>query len=298
MKGHPLSYVLVTPARNEEAFIELTLESVVRQTILPLKWVIVSDGSTDRTDEIVKAYSARHAWIDSIRLSEHDARDFAGKVGAFNAGWDRVKPLSYDIIGSLDADISFEPGYLEFLLSKFADDPKLGLAGTPFDEGGEVYDYRFSSQDHVPGACQMFRRECFEAIGGYTPVKGGGIDVIAVLSARVKGWNTHSFPEKTCIHHRPMGSANYHSRLVSSFKLGRRGYCMGYHPLWQIFRSVYQMSRRPYIVGGVALFMGYFWTMIRRVKRPISGDLVRFQQQDQMRRLRLFLRMKVLRLHA
>ena len=99
------------------------------------------------------------------------------RSGAFNAGWDRVKPLSYDIIGSLDADISFEPGYLEFLLSKFADDPKLGLAGTPFDEGGEVYDYRFSSQDHVSGACQMFRRECFEAIGGYTPVKGGGIEI-------------------------------------------------------------------------------------------------------------------------
>jgi biofilm PGA synthesis N-glycosyltransferase PgaC len=290
MKQLRLTYVLITPARNEEAFIELTIKSVVSQTVRPLKWIIVSDGSTDRTDEIVGSYAGRHDWIELVRMPERALRDFAGKVGCFNAGRDRVRELEYDIIGSLDADISFDQEYFKFLTGKFAEDPQLGLAGTPFSEGGETYDYRFSSTEHVSGACQMFRRICFEDIGGYVPVKGGGIDVIAVLSARMKGWRTRTFTEKTCVHHRPMGSAKHKKKLAANFKLGQRAYCLGWHPVWQVFRCVYQMSRRPYLTGGGALLCGYFWAMFRRVERPVSNELLEFQRRDQMRRLRTFLR--------
>jgi glycosyltransferase involved in cell wall biosynthesis len=289
MKTSGFQYVLVTPARNEEDFIELTIQSVVRQTVRPLKWAIVSDGSTDRTDEIVNKYIAQHDWIELVRMPERQERHFAGKVGCFNAGFAQVKALSYDIVGSLDADISFGENYFEFLLQKFADDPTLGVAGTPFSEGGETYDYRFSSRDHVSGACQLFRRECFEAIGGYVPVKGGGIDVIAVLTARAKGWRTRTFTEMSCQHHRPMGSAINGSKWAANFKLGQTGYRLGFHPVWQVFRSLYQMTRKPYIAGGSALFLGYCWAMIRREQRPISEDIVQFQQRDQMRRLRGFL---------
>lgn len=292
MKQTLLQYVLITPARNEEDFIELTIKSVVQQTVRPLKWVIVSDGSTDRTDEIAGRYASQHNWIELVRQPERQVRHFAGKVLCFNAGYERVKHLPYDIIGSLDADISFKEDYFAFLLQKFANDPKLGVGGTPFDEGGEVYDYRYSSVEHVSGACQLFRRECFEAIGGYVPVKGGGIDVIAVLSARSKGWHTRTFPEKTCVHHRPMGTAGHIGKLTASFKLGQRGYCMGFHPLWQVFRSLYQMSKPPYVLMGCGLFCGYFWAMLRRVERPISKELVAFQRQDQLRRLRNFLKHK------
>jgi len=287
-----LSYVLVTPARNEEAFIELTIQSVVRQTVRPLKWVIVSDGSTDRTDEIVSRYASQHEWIEFVRLPEREVRHFAGKVFCFNAGYDRVKHLKYDIIGSLDADISFAEDYFSFLLQKFAENPKLGLGGTPFDEGGEVYDYRYSSVEHVSGACQLFRRECFEAIGGYVPMKGGGIDVVAVLSARSKGWQTRTFPEKTCIHHRPMGSAGQ-GKLAASFKLGQRAYICGFHPIWQIFRSIYQMTKPPYVIMGCALSLGYFWAMLRRVERPFPKELVEFQRRDQLRRLRTFFKSRI-----
>src|SRR5271163_2486074 len=131
-----LKYVLISPARNEEDFIELTIKSVIKQTVLPLKWVIVSDGSTDRTDEIASKYAKQYDWIDFTRMPERTERDFAGKVGCFNAGFARVKDLDYDIVGSLDADISFDEEYFEFLLGKFAEDPKLGLAGTPFREDG------------------------------------------------------------------------------------------------------------------------------------------------------------------
>lgn len=287
MSAH-LKYCLVTPARNEEAFIELTIRAVISQTVLPEKWIIVSDGSTDRTDEIVAKYAREHAWIELLRMPERTERHFAGKVGCFNAGYERLTSVNYDIIGSLDADITFTPDYFDFLLSKFASDPKLGLAGTPFSEGGETYDYRFSSTDHVSGACQLFRRECYQQIGGYVPIKGGGIDVVAVLSARSKGWKTQSFIEKSCTHHRPMGSANHRRKIEANFNLGRRAYNVGFHPMWQVFRSVYQMSRKPYITGGAALFAGYFWTMLQRRERLISRELVEFQQRDQMRRLREF----------
>jgi len=196
--------------------------------------------------------------------------------------------LAFDLIGSLDADISFDKDYFAFLLQKFADDPELGLAGTPFSENGKTYDYRFSSTDHVSGACQLFRRECFEAIGGYVPVKGGGIDVIAVLTARLIGWRTRTFTEKISHHHRPMGSANHRRKLITSFRFGQKSYRLGYHPVWQLVRTSYQMTRKPYVIGVCADTLGYFWAMLCRVDRPISTELVQFQQRDQMKRLSAF----------
>jgi glycosyltransferase involved in cell wall biosynthesis len=289
MKTAGLQYLLITAARNEDAFIELTIQSVVKQTVRPVRWLIVSDGSTDRTDEIVARHAAQHNWIELYRMPERKTRDFGGKARCFNTGYGHIKHLPHDVIVSLDADITFDPGYFEFLLDKLDQDPQLSLVGTPFSEDGMTYDYRYSSADHVSGACQVFRRECFEAIGGYVESKGGGIDVIAVLTARMKGWRTRTFTEKTCEHHRPMGSANHRHKIMANFKLGQTGYRLGFHPVWQVFRSIYQMSRKPYVTAGVALFAGYFWAMARRVERPIGTELVAFQRRDQMRRLRKFL---------
>src|SRR6266849_5774725 len=163
-----LKYVVITPARNEAQFIELTLKSVTAQTVLPLNWVIVSDGSTDGTDDIVNKYVARHPWIELVRMPERRERHFAGKVHAFNAGYARVKDLDFGAIGSLDADISFDEDYFFFLLGKLAEDPTLGLVGTPFKEGSSpIYNYHFVNIEHVSGACQLFRRKCFEQVGGY-----------------------------------------------------------------------------------------------------------------------------------
>jgi hypothetical protein len=222
-----------------------------------------------------------------VRRPERKVRHFAGKVDCFNSGYERLKDIPYDVIGSLDADISFEPVYFEFLLGKLAENPKLGLVGTPFREGNVSYDYRFTSTEHVSGACQLFRRQCFEAIGGYTPVKGGGIDVIAVLSSRMHGWLTRTYPEKFCEHHRVMGSAK-HNVFINGFKLGQKDYMLGRHPLWQLFRSVYQISRKPVIIGGVTLFAGYMWSMMRGLERPVSKELVAFQRREQMTRLKRF----------
>jgi glycosyltransferase involved in cell wall biosynthesis len=282
-------YVLITPARNEAQFIRLTLESMVRQTAKPVLWVIVSDGSTDGTDEIVREFAAIHRWIELLRMPERAERHFAGKVHAVNAGYQRVASLRYDMIGSLDADISFGEEYFAFLLGKLAADPALGLAGTPFQEASNlVYDYRFTNIEHVSGACQLFRRQCFEQIGGYVPVKGGCIDHIAVLSARMKGWKTRTFPDKVCLHHRGMGTAQ--SGIIKArFKNGLKDYTIGNHPVWELSRVMYQMTKRPLFVGGLMVGLGYVWATVRRIKRPVSPALVAFQRREQMLRLKRFL---------
>jgi biofilm PGA synthesis N-glycosyltransferase PgaC len=281
-------YVLITPARNEAQFIELTLKSMVAQTVRPLKWVIVSDGSTDGTDEIVSKYSVEHPWIELVRMPERRERHFAGKVLAFNAGKARVHDLAYEVIGSLDGDISFGPDYFSFLLGKLAQDPALGLVGTPFREGtGQTYDYRFVNIEHVSGACQVFRRECFEQIGGYVPVKGGCIDNIAVISARMHGWKTRTFTDMVCEHHRPMGAA--YGSSTGKFKFGVKDYTIGNHPLWELFRGFHQMTKQPFVIGGGMLLAGYCWAFVRGVKRPVSRDLMAFYRREQMQRLKKFL---------
>jgi poly-beta-1,6-N-acetyl-D-glucosamine synthase len=282
------TYVLVTPARNEAEFIDRTLKSVVAQTVRPAKWVIVSDGSTDGTDDIVEKYSVDHAWIELLRMPERRERHFAGKVLAFNAGYARMKNVPYQVVGSLDADISFDDEYFSFLLQKLAEDPALGLVGTPFKDSNRTYNYCFTSIEHVSGACQLFRRECFEEIGGYVPVKGGGIDLIAVIKARMKGWKTRTFTEKASLHHRKMGSAQG-SPLGAWYRNGVKDYALGCHPLWEISRVCYQMTKSPYVVGGVLLGCGYVWSLIRRVERSIPPEIMLFRRREQMNRLMEFL---------
>jgi poly-beta-1,6-N-acetyl-D-glucosamine synthase len=290
MKNTNLNYALVTPARNEEDNIERVIQSVLSQTVLPLRWVIVSDGSTDRTDSIVKKYLPENPWIELVRMPEHADRQFAAKVNCFNAGYAKVKEIEYDIIGNLDADISFDPDYFEFLLSKYESDQNLGVAGTPFVEDGKHYDYRFSNIEHVSGACQLFRRRCFEEIGGYVPIKGGGIDWVAVTTARMKGWKTRTYLEKTCLHHRKIGTGNT-SPTMTGFRQGKKDYFLGNHPLWEIFRTLYQMTRKPYIVGGSLLFLGFALACIKRVEKPISKELLEFIRKEQVQRLKSVVRL-------
>ena len=283
----PLRYVLITPARNEAHFIEWTLRSMVAQTVLPEKWVIVSDGSTDGTEEIVARYAAIHPWIDLVRMPERQERHFAGKVHAFNTGYARVREINYDVIASLDADISFDEQYFAYLLGKLAEDSHFGLVGTPFvDDERTKYDYRYVNIEHVSGACQVFRRECFEHIGGYTPIKGGGIDYLAVINARMKGWKTRTFTEKVCQHRRVVGTAEA-SLVRARFRYGMKDYTFGNHPFWECFRMVHQMTCHPVIIGGGAVMAGYLWAMLSGVKRPVSPELVAFVRREQMRRLKV-----------
>jgi glycosyltransferase involved in cell wall biosynthesis len=284
-----LRYILITPARNEESFIEGTIQSVIAQTMRPHQWIVVSDGSMDRTDEIVRQYALERSWMELIRMPERRDRTFAAKARCFNAACERLNGVPFDIIGNLDADITFGPDYFEYLLGKFADNPKLGVAGTPFVEDDSApYDYRVANIEHVSGACQMFRRECFEEIGGYVPIKAGGIDWVAVTTARMKGWQTRTFTDRTCFHHRKMGTAKG-SIYSAKFRLGREDYYLGGHPLWAILRAVSQMRHKPYVLGGLFLLLGYMTSAAKRIERPVSPELLHFCRKEQMQRLRKML---------
>jgi poly-beta-1,6-N-acetyl-D-glucosamine synthase len=281
-----MKYVLITPARNEEAYIEKTLRSVVSQTVKPEQWVIVDDASTDSTAQLVENYVRDYPWIELVRRSQRAARSFSRKVDAFNAGLQRLGSREFNVIGNLDADLSFDPEYLEFLMNKFAEDPKLGVAGTPFVENG--YDSArdsFEGENHVAGGCQLFRRQCFEEIGGYIGNPAGGIDWIAVTTARMKGWKTCSFPEKRFHHYRSLGTAE-RSVVASLFSYGEKDYYLGGSPVWQLFRVCYRSAKRPFLIGGLALLGGYCWAALRRTKRPISPELMRFHRREQMNKLR------------
>lgn len=281
-----MTYVLITPARNEEAFLESTIQSVVQQTQLPRKWVIVSDCSTDRTDEIGKKYAAEHDWIEFVRMPDHEERTFASKVRCFNAGYERMKGVDYDIVGNLDADITFGEDYLEFLMGKFEQMPELGVAGTPFIEDGysSAAD-SYEGGEHVAGGCQLFRKACFEEIGGYPKVKPGHVDKIAVVTARMKGWKTRSFNERSFYHHRKLGTGGG-GKWKSMFNYGKRDYRIGRHPLWEFFRIGYRMTKRPYLAGGMLLAAGYVWAFVSREERPVSREFIKFCQREQMQKLR------------
>ena len=283
-------YVLITPARNEEAFIKNTLESVVQQTYRPRKWVIVNDGSTDATVRIIEPYAAKYDWIELVNLSARQERNFAAKVDAFNAGRERVKNIDYEVVGNLDADVSLEKDHFEFLLNKFNEDPQLGVAGTVFrEEGYNSETDSLEGQFYVSGQCQLFRRQCFEDIGGYFPNRAGGIDWIAVTTARMKGWKTRSFREKSFFHHRHLGTAE-RGTFAAAFSYGKKDYYLGGHPIWELFRVVFRMAKQPYGIQGIALGLGYGWAAVRRLKRPISKELMAFHRREQMRKLRAILK--------
>ena len=288
-----LAYVLITPARNEAAFIEKTIQSVIHQTLLPLRWVIVSDGSTDETDVIVEKYTADRPWLELVKLPPRTDRNFAAKVNAFNAGYARVKDLPYEVVGNIDADVSFGEDFFAFLLGKFEAMPELGVAGTHYIEGDfHSFSDSYINVHHVNGQCQLFRRTCFEDIGGYVPIKGGGIDWVAVTTARMKGWLTYSFSERTFNHHRKMGTAGG-SELGARFHYGKKDYFLGGHPLWQLFRGTFQMAKRPYVLGGLCLLAGYAWCWVKGTERPVSAQLMKFHRGEQLRRLKELLRRRV-----
>lgn len=284
-----LTYALITPAWNEEKHLAELIRSVTSQTLLPVRWVIVSDGSTDRTDEIAESSARRYPWIRLLRLERSPDRHFAGKAHAVNAGYATIKGIEFDLIGNLDADISLPGDFYEFLLSKFKEMPKLGVAGTPFvedtgDPGSHSYGHALANLDHVSGACQLFRRRCFEDIGGYTPIKGGGIDWVAVTTARMRGWTTRTFLDKTCIHRRTMGTAD-RNHLKARFRHGQEDYYVGNHPLWELARGLFQMKNKPIIVGGFALLSGYIHAWLSGKPNPVPQELRSFHRREQVARM-------------
>ena len=279
------SYVLVTPAYNEEALIGQTIASVVAQTILPIEWIIVSDRSSDRTDEIVSQASEKHPWIRLLRIEDNEESGFARVVRNTETGISELAEDDYGFIGLLDADVTFQNNYFELLINKFADNPNLGLAGgVVIDVGSSKSIFPRNRQD-VPGAVQFFRKECFKSFGGLIPIPEGGWDGMTCVMARMNGYQTKLCTDLVVDHHKPR-NISQGGIWKRKFQMGTRDYAAGYHPLFELLKCASRITReKPFFIASVAWGSGYFYALLSRRPRILPQSLIAHIRKEQMQRI-------------
>jgi glycosyltransferase involved in cell wall biosynthesis len=279
-------YVLITAAKNEAAFIESTIKSVVRQTLQPKKWIIVSDHSTDETDYIVNKYSNEYSFISLLKFNGTLNRNFASKVHAISSAFDLLKNIDFNFIGILDADINFDENYYENIIKKFDESDKLGIAGGGFYD---VYDGKKIKIPYSPyivrGAVQLFRRKCFEEIGGIYPLRYGGEDTVACAAARMHGWEIQTFEDIIVYHNRKTGSVGLNI-FSSKFQDGKREYNRGLISSVQFLKSLSRIRQHPIIIGTLLQILGYWWLKSKKEKLVFSEKLQNFIKAEQKVRLR------------
>jgi len=277
-----LSYVIISAVHNEEDYIRRTIECVVGQTVLPRKWVIVSD-STDNTDAILGEYTAKYDWMELLRGPDHTDRNFSAMTKCVNLGYERIKHLSFDAVVKLDADTTFDCDYFEFLLARLSENPQLGIVGTYYIDG--AYDLStnpYADDEHVPGMCPVYRRGLFEDLGGLPNVFCENVFNVAL--AQIRGWHTRSFRERKFAHHRRCGTYE-RNILQARFDYGFRDYYCGNHPVWEIFRALFQMRVGPYVIGGMMLYAGYLWGSVLRERAPMPPEVFSHIRRRQLQRL-------------
>jgi hypothetical protein len=278
-------YVLVTAAHNEEGYIEKAIESVASQTMPPVRWVIVDDGSVDATGEIVERHAAQLSFIRAVHVAKREIRSFASKSYALNIGAKHLDSADHAFIGHLDADISFGPNYLEALLGKFVEDDRLGVAGGFIYEqlNGRFQSRRMNTERSVAGAVQMFRRECYKAVGDFLALPFGGEDWHAEIKARMAGWRVAAFPDLKVYHHRPTCAAE--GLLRSCYRQGLMDYGLGSHPLFEFAKVARRLPGKPAVIGPLTRLFAFASAYCRREKRLVSPEVVKFLQSEQMGRM-------------
>lgn len=280
-------YALVTPAYNEETHIARLIRCVASQTIAPVKYIIVSDGSTDKTDAIVEQHAREFHFIELFRFNKKERPGFGSKALAFNAGWDRLRALELDFIANLDADISFESGYVESLIGEFQKDMDLGLAGGHVqDLHGSRFVPQRMSEGSVAGPTQFFRRQCLSDIGGYLPLQWGGIDAAAEIMARMKGWKTRTIWNCKAFAHRPVRTGRK-TVLGVRFNKGIINNALGYHPLFQLLSCLWRITEYPFGAGSACVMAGYIWASLQTARSQVPAEFVSYLRKEQLHRLGL-----------
>jgi len=276
-------YVIITPVRDEERHIESTIASVCDQSIRPTEWVIVNDGSTDKTGEIIERRAAQCSWIKVVHRTNRGFRKSGGGViEAFYDGYKELHSSDWEFIVKLDGDLTFSSDYFEKCFEHFERDPKLGVGG------GDIYHdiqgtkrVEVNPRFHVRGATKIYRRACWEAIGGL--LKAPGWDTIDEVKANMLSWKSYSFSELHLIHHRLTGTAD--GLLGDRVKHGLACYISGYHPLFLVASCVRRLIQKPYVAGSAAICYGFlkgYWTHVPRVN---DTQLIRYLRTQQLRRL-------------
>jgi glycosyltransferase involved in cell wall biosynthesis len=253
-------------------------------------WIIVSDGSTDGTDEIVSRYAAQHDFIKLVRReAKNEGLDFSSKVLAIYEGYEQLKKADYDFLGILDGDVSFGPDYYENILIKFQENKNLGIAGGIILDQYNDHCIRRSPNhtNYVSGCIQLFRRKCYEEIGGLFPIKEGGEDTIAAITAQMKGWIVEAFEELEVYHHKH--SKARRGKLKEAFRAGRMFYALGSHPLFEILKSIKSITAQPYLLFAMTRMCGYLLPFVKKQRRPVTEEFILFLRKEQLSKLKLTL---------
>jgi poly-beta-1,6-N-acetyl-D-glucosamine synthase len=280
------TFVVVTPAHNEEAFIERTIVSMIRQSARPIRWVVVNDGSTDGTRDIIERYARQHPFITLFDIQRDGERSFSSKVRAFNYGLSQCDDLHFDYVGNLDADISLNSDYFSRVLNEFQRDALLGIAGGIVRSRiANAFVTQVTSLDSVAGAVQLFRLRCFQQIGGYKPLPWGGIDAAAEITARMKGWKVRTFPEIAALEHRRTGTATS-GPLASRAREGLKYHSLGYGFFFLCLRCLYRLTERPRILGSGATLLGYLYARLRGRPVIVPAEVVSHLRHEQREKLK------------
>lgn len=276
-------YVVITPVRDEEQYLPYTIESMAQQTIRPQEWVIVDDGSKDRTGEIIQEASRQHPWIRGFRRQDRGFRKWgAGIIEAFYDGFHNLSCKDWDFMAKLDGDLSFEPDYFAGMFRKFNEDQRLGIGGGylyHMEDGVKTLEH--NPIFHVRGGAKIYRRACWEAIGGLWV--GPGSDTVDEVKANMLGWSSRSFLDLQIQHHRWTGAA--YGRWGGIMKNGKTDYVCGYHPLFMLVKSISRLWKRPYVLGSVALIYGYVSAFLQNTPQVNDPQMISYLQRQQLAKL-------------
>lgn len=280
-----LKYVIITPARNEESNIEETIRSVASQTILPTEWIVVDDGSTDKTPETLDRFASIHPWIHVMHLPDRGFREpGSGVIRTFAYGLQSMRTSDWDFLVKLDGDLSFAPDYFEKCFAEFEKDPKLAVGGgTIHHERGTALQADKAPRFHVRGATKIYRRAFWEEAGGVPLVTGW--DTLDEVKANMLGWSSRTFAHVPLVHRRLTGSAD--GAWKDMHKNGRANYITGYHPLFMALKCLKRIPDAPFFIGALALFCGFMSGYLKRIPQVDDKPLIRYVREQQIRRLLL-----------
>jgi glycosyltransferase involved in cell wall biosynthesis len=273
---------IITPVRDEEAFIGKTFESVLAQTILPCEWIIVDDGSTDRTPFIIDDFARKHSWITALHRKDIGFRSTGGGIAGFLFGLENLRTRDWNFLVNLDGDLSFAPNYFEKCFHHFASNPKLGIAGgTIYNKIEDKLVLERVAEFHVRGATKVYRRECWDRLGGMW--NGLGWDTIDEVKANIRGWETRSIPDLPLVHYRFTGSG--FGKWWGLIKNGQADYIVGYHPVFFGAKCIRRLFRAPVLLGSLALAYGWINAHWKRLSRVEDPEIVAFVRSQQLKRL-------------
>lgn len=283
-----MNYIIITPCYNEEKYIGKTIDSVLSQEIIPHKWVIVDDGSIDHTGQIIQKKIKNCPWAEYVYRNRVSGQTYyASNVFAIKEGLRCIEDVEFDYIAILDADIVLPYNYYQQVLQYFTQDPKLGIvSGIYLMRDGKNLNSVLNDRRSCPKNIMVFKRACYDAIGGFIPMKYGGEDTCACFAARMQGWKTWSYSDLVVEHSKPIGSGHTGNLLKIRFRHGIGEYFMGFSPLFQFIKSIRRcIKEQPFLIGGMARIVGFIYAHFMKEQRQLSPELIKFIRKEQLYRL-------------